>query len=735
MDRRQFLNLAIALSVLPPNCMEGIETDGLGVPGIQTSSVMIGRSRGKESFPVTVQLSPLPNGSVWKDVSPLRAKRALRAAIDQIIDYGFTGLEYPLHITPELDGYVLDYARSRGMFLTYNRTFEKGGVENFGRNAPPPISVYAAEYAPAVMKNLAPVLAETKRLPGMYNLFCYQDEPFHAGPESFDRSPEAQQQFRKRFGYELPMDVEAAGHSPKQWLDLINFQSDEFPAGWRQAYQIIKEFNPELKVILTHDSHSALGGGVDSNSKLAVDDVFHWGADFADTFVFDIYPYMMFDFRYGEFGKVRKPRLSQMHFAFAQLRNLTYTYKKELGFWFGTYNRKWFKDFMGPELKAEVWAETEITYTAVGQGANFLISGYKIPEDSVHWEVLGKGLEVLQKAGPELLRCPKVKAKACFLFPRTQYIQMQEEYWNVGVAYELFLQAFGELDCLHEEQVIDATLGGYKILVLFDVQLLPEEVAQRIAAFVNAGGIVIADCVPFLNTYRDRTSTMEELFGVHDAEITRVKRSGVWSPSLTRPKWFVHPAPGDNEDAIVGENIMGSVFGESFFFRTLSPRSCNVTTGEILLKDPKGSPVLIRKQSGKGQAFLLGFCMQDTHFEICKDQDLASRTDLQRLMRAITNSVDVAPNIFSSNPDIETCLRANSGTAYVFVINHEAAELKTRVHVKGLEFPVAELFNVTENRNMEFLNNDQTIVFDIEAPRENPQLLRLQAGTETQPTV
>ena len=57
--------------------------------------------------------------------------------------------------------------------------------------------------------------------------------------------------------------------------------------------------------------------------------------------------------------------------------------------------------------------------TAVAQGADFLLTGYKIPDDSEHWESLGKGLRLMQKAGARLLEAPKVKARACMLFPRT----------------------------------------------------------------------------------------------------------------------------------------------------------------------------------------------------------------------------------------------------------------------------------------------------------------------------
>jgi hypothetical protein len=727
MDRRQFLNAAIAIAATPGEWVEVSAGQGSRRHNISLAAV---ETPNRALFPVTMQLSPLPGSAGSAGASTPAARQALRATIDQLVRHGFRGLEYPFGLTAELDGYVLEYAKSRGMFLTYNYTFAKGGVENFDRTKQPAVSVYSPEYEAAIRKNLAPVLEEVKRLGGVDSLFCYQDEPFHASPACFDLSEAAKGKFQKRFGYRMPLDLAALRDSPKEWLDLINFQSSSFADGWRQVYRAIKESDPQVKVILTHDSHSAFGAGVGSDSKTAVDDVFHWGADFADIFVFDIYPYMMFDYRYGEMGKFRVPRLSQMHFALAQLRNLTSANEKTMGFWFGTYNRKWFKDFMGPELKAQKWAEAEITYTAVGHGADFLISGYKAPEDEGHWSLLGKALEVLQEAGDDLLACPRVKAKACFLFPRTQYVQLQEEYWNVGIAYELFQQAFGEIDCLHEEQVTDATLGGYKVLVLFDVQLLPDEVALRIAEFVHAGGVVIADCVPQFDANRKPSDVLDHVFGVREAQVGRIKRSGVWIPSLTHPHWATHSLPGADEDAVVGELVAGTVFEktaleQAVFFRAISPRPSNVTTGDILLKGTNGTPALIRQKSGRGQAYLFGFCMQDTYFEAWKDQDDASRAALLGMMRSVVRAAGVVANVSSSNPEVEVCLRANSGNGYVIAINHEAEDPKTKVCIRDIGFRVARVDNLTDKLNMKFEAADGGITFDLQAPREHPQLIRL----------
>jgi hypothetical protein len=611
------------------------------------------------------------------------------------------------------------------MFITYQQTYAENGVEMFGRDAPQPISVYSPQYAPAVREKVVDALAEVKDVPRPYNMFCYQDEPFHAGPESFGYTEEVRHEFKRRFGYELPPNIESARKDPKVWLDVINFRSDEFPAGWRQVYRIIKEINPHVKVIMTHDSHSTFGAGVGSNSKLAVDDVFHWGGDFADTFVFDIYPYMDCDFRYGECGKLRKPRLSQMHYAFSQIRNLAYTYGKDIGFWFGTFNREWFRDTMGPELKGQYWAESETTLTAIAQGANFLISGYKIPEDSRHWESLGEGLRTIQKAAPGLLECPKVKAKACFLFPRTQYIQLQEEYWNVGLAYELFLRAFGELDVLHEEQVKDERLAGYQVLVLFDVRLLPDEVAHRIVSFVQGGGMVIADCVANLDAYKNASVIMQDLFGVRDSMTQRIMRSGVWVPSLKNPNWFIPPDSSDAESAVIRRTVRGNAFGHDFNFSTVSPRPCVTTSGEVVLKTVSGEPALVRRRVGEGQVFLLGFCVQDSYFQTWKDNDEKSREQLRLLLRSLTEVAGLWAHVYSSNPYIEAALRTNGKEGFVFVINHEADKPETQVRMTDLGFSVGRISDVADEYAIEFHEIGDLVTFSVAASQDKPRLLRL----------
>lgn len=675
------------------------------------------------AFPVTVQFSPVPSGKGWKGDKPLTPELQ-KETVDNIIDHGFSVLSignWTKKDQTEQNKSLLDYAQSRGMKINYIT----GGFEIFKRENAPAISVYSSQYPVEVRKRVEAGLAPLKKIERAYTIFPYQDEPFHASPKSFDYSDDARAEFSKRYGYSMPDSLQAVKNDPKKWLDLLNFQSGTFPDGWRQVYKILKQVDPRLKIVLTHDSHSTFGGGVKSDSKVAIDDVFHWGGDFADMFIYDIYPYTMYDYRYGELGKLRKPRISQMHYTISQLRNVTTSFGKELAFWVGTYNEAWFKRFMGPEREHQYWAERELAYTAVAQGADFLITGIKIPSDSAHWDDFGKAMNVIQKAGPGLLKAPKVKAKACFLFPRTQYLQLQEEYFNVGISFELFLRAFGELDIIHEEQITDDKLNGYKVLVLGDVKLLPVEVARRIESFVKKGGIVIADCVPQMDAYKQPLNVMTKLFGVSHAATGRISQEGQWVPFTTLPPKMSSAPIVPNKVSVKKDIVSGSAFNQRFNFNVVSPRASEITSGKVLLKMKSGQPGLLYHKEGKGRTYLFGFCIQDTYFDSWKENDMAGRQQLKNLISDVLKDSKIQSHIYSSNPDIEASVRANKHEGYVFIINHEATDPKAKVSLADLEFPVRKIVDIESGKAVEFKSKNGVIEFNINAPLGTTRLLRV----------
>jgi hypothetical protein len=78
--------------------------------------------------------------------------------------------------------------------------------------------------------------------------------------------------------------------------------------------------------------------------------------------------------------------------------------------------------------------------------------------------------------------------------------------------------------------------------------------------------------------------------------------------------------------------------------------------GEVLLKMKSGHEALIRKKLGKGSAYLLGFCLQDTYFQTYRDSNEIDRKQLSDLLTGIFRDAKVQSHIYSSNPDIEAAV-------------------------------------------------------------------------------
>ena len=666
-------------------------------------------------FPSTIQFSAPPKDRAASGSYP--DLLAQHKSIQNIALSGFSNF-WIYNFSDDSVRKLLNYAESIGMGIDYMTS----GFEGFGRNLPPKTSVYSPQYADEVSKRIDSGLASIKKIRNLSTLFPFQDEPFHAGPASFDFSRYAQAEFLKRYGYSMPLNADSAESHPRKWLDLLNFQSNIFRDGWIKVYGAVKAFDPRPKVVMTHDSHNSFGAGVHSNSRIAIDDIFHWGGDFADIYAYDIYPYMTFDYRYGDLGKLPKPRISQMHYTISQLRNLTTSYGKELGFWVGTYSEKWFDRFRGIERKNAFWSERELSYTAIAQGANFLISPsnyntLNIPLDTLHWKDYSNSMKIIQKAGKGILETQKVKAKACFLFPRTQYLQLQEEYYNVGISFELFLRAFGELDIIHEEQVTDDNLKGYKVLILADVKLLPEKVAEKIAGFVRKGGILIADCVPQMGEYKQPISEMKEIFGVGVCQTNRIQQQGQWVPFVNLPPKMSFPPDVVSTESLRSDFIKGTAFGSAYDFKIISPRNCQLDSGSEVLKMESGKPALITNHFGRGKSYLFGFCIQDTYFRTWKDNDINGRRNLRSLISAVFKDANISSHICSSNPDIEASIRTNKEQGYVFIINHEATDSMTTVTLHDLPFSVAKIIDIETEMPVAFEAIKGGLCFKVEAAR------------------
>ena len=157
-----------------------------------------------DCFPIAVQFSAVPSGKGWRGQKGPLDEKTLRETIDNLLAHGFTGLEAPTRRPKPEETVILDYAQSRGMFISY----QLGPLEQFDRDGPPKTCVYSPEYARAVRRNAEQALAALKGIPRLYNVFAYQDEPFHEGAKSFGYNREVKQEFKRRHGYDLPPDID-----------------------------------------------------------------------------------------------------------------------------------------------------------------------------------------------------------------------------------------------------------------------------------------------------------------------------------------------------------------------------------------------------------------------------------------------------------------------------------------------------------------------------------------------
>ena len=300
---------------------------------------------------------------------------------------------------------------------------------------------------------------------------------------------------------------------------------------------------------------------------------------------------------------------------------------------------------------------------------------------------------------------------------------MNEEYFNVGLTFELCLRAFGELDIIHEEQITNDKMNGYDILIMADVKMLPADVAKNIEAFVQRGGIVIADCVPQKDAYLKPLQTMSNLFGVKSASTDRVAQVGVWNPfSMLTAQWAFSIKPL-TEPVKTFDKASGSAYRKKYDFNVITPRNLVPSDGQTVFNLSSGQPAVVQKESGKGKTYLLGFCLQDTYFQTWKKDDQASRSQLYDLMHDIFADSKVQPHAYSSNPDMEVTVRSNGKDAIVFVINHESPDATTNITLSDLGFEPGNIEDVelgSEDRTVNFKKEGNSIKFTILAVEGTP---------------
>ncbi|MBU4366631.1 MAG: beta-galactosidase trimerization domain-containing protein, partial [Verrucomicrobia bacterium] len=166
--------------------------------------------------------------------------------------------------------------------------------------------------------------------------------------------------------------------------------------------------------------------------------------------------------------------------------------------------------------------------------------------------------------------------------------------WDAGIPVD-FVEAM-ELD--------EPYLAKYKAIIMPFPLALSEEVATKLARYVEAGGNLISEACPGrINEYAfcnrgELSPAMAELFGVRQTGFTMVREpegGQRWSPAERTWGEYLDPVVLQGAGHLAGQKLRANVYVETY-----EPQS-----SEICLRYGKAAAGVVRK-CGKGQAWLLG---------------------------------------------------------------------------------------------------------------------------------
>lgn len=106
--------------------------------------------------------------------------------------------------------------------------------------------------------------------------------------------------------------------------------------------------------------------------------------------------------------------------------------------------------------------------------------------------------EIVEPFGPMLKQVPDRKSDVAFLesFASQMFARRGTYGWNhtwIGDAFHVMQYAHLQTEVVYDETVIEQGLDDYKVLAMFDCDVITEKVLARVQAFQKRGGIVIGD--------------------------------------------------------------------------------------------------------------------------------------------------------------------------------------------------------------------------------------------------
>lgn len=197
----------------------------------------------------------------------------------------------------------------------------------------------------------------------------------------------------------------------------------------------------------------------------------------------------------------------------------------------------------------------------------------------------------------------------------------------------------------------DADLAKYKLVLAPDLSILPDETAAKLNAFVQKGGVLLADC---------RT-------GIKDVNNICYDRTlpGLLTPVLGIRIEEYSPLPADSPCKIVGADRLGDTYTAIQYTDWMRPETAVVQARYTEQWHLRPYAAVTRNTYGRGQAWYVGTVVKEPVF-------------YDRLICQLLADASLQP-VVTPPPGVEASMRQGSGRKLLFLLNHTDQPQTVRV--------------------------------------------------------
>jgi beta-galactosidase len=231
-------------------------------------------------------------------------------------------------------------------------------------------------------------------------------------------------------------------------------------------------------------------------------------------------------------------------------------------------------------------------------------------------------------------------------FPGNDYHAAMHRYYNA------LLRAGVNVDMVRPTQ----DLSPYRLVLAPDLFVLPDPVAERLAAYVQAGGVLLAD---------GRTGVKDENNLAHARTLP-----GLLSEPLGITIEEYETMPESVECRLTGPLVGHRHFSAHQYADWLTPQGAEALAGyESWYLEPYAA--LTRHQYGQGAGYYLGTVVQEPEFYDALIAELLGRAGVTPLVKPPVG--------------MEVSVRSGGGKKLLFLVNHTEQELAVQVPAGGTE--------------------------------------------------